>query len=152
MDRAAPISAPADPIARTDDTAGERPHGKRWVVYPIRLYNGLGQPRGGRSATVFWLVEDGLLQISQKVIRADTLKRGGGQYDAGARFNTGNVGQPRYSEVERGSQNVAARRGLAHDRRAIYPCTAKRPRTARRQHGQFDRQYEKPQPRREPIG
>jgi len=71
--------APADPIARTDDTAGERPHGKRWVVYPIRLYNGLGQPRGGRSATVFWLVEDGLLQISQKVIRAYTLKRGGGQ-------------------------------------------------------------------------
>jgi hypothetical protein len=26
----------ADPIARTDDTAGEQPHGKRRAVYPIR--------------------------------------------------------------------------------------------------------------------
>src|SRR5437868_10618897 len=45
-----------------------------------------------------------------------------------------------------GTSMALPARSLAHDRRAIYPCTAKRPRTARRQHGQFDRQYEKAQP------
>jgi hypothetical protein len=45
-------SAPADPIARTDDTAGEQPRG----CLSDSLCNGLGEPRGGRSATVFgWL-------------------------------------------------------------------------------------------------